>query len=536
MTTAAPARVPDAVVSAVARLREYEEWAPRCYRIRNRAGKIVRLRLNSVQRAIGTAEREALQQRGKARLYVLKARRPGVSTDQQARCLHQIWSAPGFDAMTLAHAGGDMLKLFEITQRAIDHFPPALLPRLGERETTEISFPGLDSHFYTGTAGAKRTGRGLTLKRLHGSEFAYWGDPVGTLNTIKPAMEGVRESVIVLETTPSGYDTEGHRFWRQAQKGENEFTPLFFPWWDCDPANYREPLQAADELGALSKEEEGLQQRFGLDLEQIKWRRLGLRSMGQADFFKEYPEDPESCWALAGGLYFDADVLRLLSPLALAPLRTEMGGALRIYREPVAEKVVIGADTAEGRSDGGGDLDRSAFSARTISGRLVADFEDRIIAPRAFASILAAQGRRLSQAGPALLVVEKNAHGITVLRALRDDEHYPIERIYQRPALDAAAQEGESEGRLGWATTAASKPLLLDAGRELLAAAAGEATRVDPPPASALRDAFAVRRDERGGADLQGRDVLVADMLAWIGRSSPQLRDYGAGVVVMPRF
>jgi hypothetical protein len=109
-------------------------------------------------------------------------------------------------------------------------------------------------------------------------------------------------------------------------------------------------------------------------------------------------------------------------------------------------------------------------------------------------------------------------HGITVLRALRDDHQYPVNRIYHRSMLDEQLQNEMLE-KIGWATTGESKPLMIDAARELFKAA--QAGHAGVPSADAIRDAFGVRRDEKGKADLNGKDVLVAEMLCWIGRSAP---------------
>lgn len=43
----------------------------------------------------------------------------------------------------------------------------------------------------------------------------------------------------------------------------------------------------------------------------------------------------------------------------------------------------------------------------------------------------------------------------------------------------------------------------------------------DVPSRHALRDAFGVRRGTDGKIDLNGKDMLVSEMLAWIGRSAP---------------
>jgi hypothetical protein len=101
----------------IARLKlDYPFWAEQCYRIRDKHGQIRPLSLNRVQHAIRRAQLEMLAERGMARLFVLKARQGGVSTDQQAQNLHQCWSEPNFDALTLAHTTEDTDKLFEITR------------------------------------------------------------------------------------------------------------------------------------------------------------------------------------------------------------------------------------------------------------------------------------------------------------------------------------------------------------------------------------------------------------------------------------
>jgi hypothetical protein len=492
---------------------DYAVWASEFYRIRDKHGRIVPLALNPAQRLVGDAERRMLETHGVVRLYVLKGRQGGVSTDQQARNLHQIWSDAGFDAMTLAHTREDTDKLFGITQRAIEHFPLGLLPALGGKESREISFPVNDSSFWTGTAGAKRTGRGVTLKRVHGSEFAFWDEPVGTLGSITPALVP-RGSIVVLETTASGFDSEPHHFWRDARQGKNGYQTVFIPWWLCDVDNYRLPLLAKDELGSLDPDESDLVQRCGLDLEQVKWRRAQMRELGRGKFLQEYAEDEESCWAAAGGMFYDAELLKCLMTKVKQPRSTEWGGSLEVYGDLLAgERAVGGVDTAEGFTKGEPTKkDRSAFTIRAHpSRRLLVKFEDRAVTPKDLAGFLNTWGRKYNGV---FWVVEKNAHGITTLRHLRDDHKYAASNIYHRTTLD---QEGKQAGDLiGWHTNETTKTMLLDYGRELLHAVRDGNAEV--PSQSALRDCFAVRRDEKGKIDLNGRDVWMSEMLCEVGQ------------------
>jgi hypothetical protein len=505
--------------------RDRIEWARRCFRILDKFGAVIALEANPAQRLVYEAEQRQLRERGYVRSYVLKARQGGVSTWEQASNLHQIWSEPGFNAITLAHTREDTDKLFGITQRGIDHFPRHLLPGMGGKETREISFPGLMSRFWTGTAGAKRTGRSLTIKRGHGSEFAFWDDPRGTLNALTPALVP-QGSILTLETTASGYDSEPHTFWREAEAGTNGYVPIFIPWWKCDIGNYRLPLMEPDELGQLEEDERDLVALHDLTHEQLKWRRAKIREMGRGPFLQEYAEDAETCWAAAGGMVYDAEVLKYLLGRAPTPTDTDLAGTLEVYGQHFGEPVVIGADTAEGVGQ-----DRSTFVARTYPARRpLASFADPGMEPEEFAGLLNTWGRKYaSQGEPAFLVVEKNMHGITVLRKLRDFYKYPVARLYHRQTQDEANRAGSD--KIGWHTGAETKGLLVDAGRDILNAARDGMAGI--PCKAALRDAFAIRRDPKTGkVDLNGRDVMVAEMLCEIGHQAwPHSRSWWLGPV-----
>ncbi len=493
---------------------DYEnEWAPTCFRIADKQLRLRPLVLNPVQRAIGAAEREELERHGNARIYILKGRRAGVTTDQQARSVHCCWSTPFANTLTLAHTRDATDKIFEqITKRAIDNFPPELLPTLGDRGAKEVHFAKLDSRFYTATAGAGNAARGGGLVRAHLSEYAFYEQPATVRRAVTPSMIP-QGSTVTLETTASAFESEPHQFYREAKRGESGYRALFFPWWVCDPVNDRLPLMAPDELGAIADDEQQIMEMHGVTLEQIKWRRHMIREMGGlADFLQEYPEDDESCWLTAGDLFFDTTMLRALKMSAPSPVRVTADG-VRIYAEYTGdEPIVIGADTAEGGAD-----DRSTFAARGFkTNRLYADYESSAVEPEQFATVLNTTGR---QFGLAMLIVEKNMHGITVLRKLRDVHQYPIGSIYHRRSHDKTQKHEEEQQKIGWVTTGESQPLLLDAARELFRAVCDGYASC--PSGPTITDAFGVRRDDKGKISLTGKDLLVAEALAWIGRSTP---------------
>jgi hypothetical protein len=500
-----------AIAMAIGR-SSYDDWALRYFKIRAKGKRIVPLDTGKrpCQRRLGAVEAKQLATVGRARIFTLKGRQGGITTDQQARSLHACWTDDGVQCITAADTSERSDEIFGITRRAISHFPPELLPARGPAHTREVNFIKKDSRYRVITAGVpEKTGIGTTLTRFHGSEFAHWPEPQAALAAVEPALESPG-TTIVLETTAAGFDSDGHNFWRTCE--EAGYAKVFIPWWECDPETYALPLEAPDELGSLSDEEIVLQKFQGLSLEQIKWRRAKMKMPGgRNEFLRQYAEDEESCWLSAGASYYDVAMLRIMVQTAPHPLAEHSGGERLIYAKPIAgERCIIGVDTAEG---GGGDA--SAYSVRALNGwRLLETFESRMITPGEFAKLLNDRGRFYSDA---LLVIEKNLHGITVLRDLRDKHHYPLYALYHREKLDGTV--AETNDRIGWATTAESKPLMLAAGQEMfIASAAGLGGK---PPAAVAMQAMGVHRNKKGIYDLNGRDLLVAEMLAWLGRSTP---------------
>ena len=485
-------------------------WAATCYTIRNKQQQLVKLHLNEAQLEVGRREREQLRRNGKARQYILKARQAGFTTYQQMRSLKLTSTTPAIDALTIADKQKRTDKIYQITERAIKFFPKALLPKMGNKRSKEISFPDLESNFFTDTAGGGDPARGLTLGRLHCSEFAYFEEPRAVLSAAVPSLvpEG---SVVVLETTASMYDDEAHDFWRESELGQTGYEAIFYPWWQADPQGYRRALVEPDELGQLSDEERNLL-KHGLDLEQIKWRREQIGEFGLAYFLREYAEDPETCWMAAGTLYYDTALLKPLLDAAPTPIATELGGKLEIFRRhlPPGDRMIIGSDTSEG-----GAKDRFTWVARGFkSGALLSAYASAKTTPEEFADDLNRYARRHNFP---VLCIEKNMHGVTVLRRLRDVCHYPIERLYHRLTYDQNTQAATRT--LGWYTGTESKALMLDFGRQVFLNAAAKA--IDPPARGVIKDAFAVRYDKDGRVKLNGRDLFVAETLCQAARDYP---------------
>ncbi len=125
------------------------------------------------------------------------------------------------------------------------------------------------------------------------------------------------------------------------------------------------------------------------------------------------------------------------------PISTRMNGRLQIWYPAVAgRKYVIGVDTAGGGADG------DAAAAQVVemeTGLQCAEFAGQMD-PQEMAAAVATLAREYNQA---LVVVERNNHGHTVLAYLQGPEKYT--NLY------------EQGGMAGWLTSSLTRPRMIAA-------------------------------------------------------------------------
>jgi hypothetical protein len=171
-------------------------------------------------------------------------------------------------------------------------------------------------------------------------------------------------------------------------------------------------------------------------------------------------------------------------------------GPYRLWVMPDREdRYVIGVDVAEGK-EWGDYSDASVLSV--LSGELVAKYHGRID-PDLFAEELVKLGKFY---GNALIGVENNNHGLTVVTGLR---HMNYPNMYRQQILD---QVSRKQGiRYGWRTDKASKPLMID---ELNRAIREHDIQVyDEPTLAELRTYV---RDEKGAMHGSPHDDRVISL------------------------
>lgn len=271
---------------------DFFHYAQRCLKIRTKQGAILPFLLNAAQKHIHERIEEQLRKTGKVRALILKGRQQGCSTYVEARFYWKVTHHKGVRAFILTHLEDATRNIFQIMRRFHEYCPFPVRPHVGRANDRELVFDRLDSGYHVGTAKSQGVGRSNTLQYFHGSEVAYWANADEHMSGVLQAVPDMAGTEIILESTSAGAYGLFYNLCEEARKKRSEYQLIFVPWfWQTE---YRKTPPAGFELTA---EEREYQKAFGLDEEQIYWRRCKIYEIGNVwTFRREYPATPEEAF------------------------------------------------------------------------------------------------------------------------------------------------------------------------------------------------------------------------------------------------
>lgn len=461
-------------------LRNPKEYCESLLVIRNKKQELVPLRFNEAQSNLYAVIRQQAALGKPIRIIILKGRQEGISTVTEALMFQDTVTRPNVKTLIVAHDSGATGNLFKMNKLFYDCLPRRMQPMRKNSNAKELVFenptrepkekakrPGLRSSIRCQTAGSGSVGRSDTLTNVHISEYAFWPkDKKDLLLGIMQTVPNDPSTMVVIESTANGYD-HFKELWDGAENGTNEWIPVFLPWYL--EKGYRMAVPPGTEW---TEEERQLQRDFGLDEEQLQWRRWCIRANcggSVEEFRQEYPNTPAEAFLLSGTPFFDNQALAVQQMHAPEPAVTgwftydvpeEQGekprdwqftpaadGAVRIWKEP--EKgvpYVLGGDTAGDGSD--------CFTAHVLdnrTGEQVAELQQRQ-SEILYARQVYCLGRYYNTA---LAAIEVN-FGTYPVRKL-EEWNYP--KLYQRERFDTYANAMVKA--FGWQTSPATRPQML---------------------------------------------------------------------------
>lgn len=420
--------------------RIFPAFARDTIKVRSKEGGFVPFVLNAMQR-----DQHAKRLRSPKRQFInLKARQLGSTTYELARHVQACQMLDGFGVAIIALKGNEgAVPIGQTLREMVENQPDDWkrhVPKLVTETDTLLRWAnGSRIQIFT-QGGANEVGRGQTFHRLHCTEIAKWDDPALTLAAAEPAIPPSAERIY--ESTANGFNYF-EELWREATtEPDSVLEPSFYPWWIAP--EYRLPLAEASDI--YTEEEKSLVAQYGLDAEQIAFRRAMKRRLREL-FKQEFAESPDECFIATGDSVFPFELIDLLQRDASQPTSSEDDGITLRWEEPMPGiSYVIGADGANGVPNG--DMS-AAVVLRADSGRHVATVmcdppypgsRQNRLTPNDFARFLDREGRRYNDA---LIMCESNEPGGSILTALKE--------VYRYPNL------GSHEGKLGFRTNVATK-------------------------------------------------------------------------------
>lgn len=403
--------------------------------------------------------KEHLARRRRLYIIFLKARRLGIST---------IATGLG-QAHCIAHSGAKARCIAQNAKVASANFEMAtsffkdcreLYPGAAKPTKSLLTWPhsdGPDSTFEHHTAATVHGQRGLTSSFTHLTEAAFYpydGIFTSLLNTL--SMD--KNNICLVETTANGVEGPGeayYQYWEAAMAGENEFLPIFLPWWD-DPAYVLPEELAADAprdeyekflMNDIKHWKTGKRVHLGKD--RVAWFRETLATKCEGILEKwraEMPSTPEEAFVATGNPAFTIEEIQfaenavvkippfrgrcvLSSDLKHGELQKGTDGPLVVYETPQkGHHYFAGVDSARGEENTMAPGDYAAvvvWNAET--GDLAARYMSRV-SPEELSTVAAALGYYFNGA---MLNVELNNIGYVTMRDLRDRLYYPNQYIWR---------------------------------------------------------------------------------------------------------
>ena len=242
------------------------------------------------------------------RIIILKGRQLGLSTATEGLLFNWCFMFPGTNALVLSKDREGSETIFEMAKLMWDTWPFRSLFTTTRASIRRLSWAETLSNFRVATAKGEHVGRGSTIQAVHGSEVAFWENADELMPPLNEAVPMQPGTIIILESTANGVGGFFYETWMAAERGESDYIPMFFAWW-----KHSEYVVKRHNLSQrmLSSKELALQDRYGLTLDQLAWRRRKIRTNNWTEdkFDEEYPVTPDVAFLTTGRNVFDLEAL-----------------------------------------------------------------------------------------------------------------------------------------------------------------------------------------------------------------------------------
>lgn len=280
-----------------------EYFSEKCLKIKTKEGNIEPFVFNEAQRIIHRLLEAQLAEKGWVRAIIIKGRQQGCSTYVAARFYWKASLGQGKTVAVISHEQASAQALFDKADMYFRHCPDPMKPGLLTKNSKEMTWDN-ESDYIVFTAGSKNSGRSRTAQLGHASEYAFYDDIDAVNSGVLQIIAKVPGSEIIKETTGNGKN-HAYQDVMDALAGKNGYIVIFIPWF-LQP-EYREPVPYGFELEG---DEILLREAYGLDNEQLMWRRTKISELKSIKLFmQEYPNVLEEAFQSSGNAFYDSSLV-----------------------------------------------------------------------------------------------------------------------------------------------------------------------------------------------------------------------------------
>ena len=433
----------------------------------DKTGKSVRLKPNDEQIKIIEALLEDDD------LLILKGRQIGSSTIVSAYLFWKCYASPEpITIAILSHKLASSKHLLNIHKTFYNGLPNFLKRPLSVLNTTEMRFEDSGAGIIAVSAEGKGGLRSFTCSYLQISEYAFAPNPEELKAT---ALSALNNGQLIIESTANFFNDALHQEVMAYERGEAKWKYLFFPWFVHK--KYREKT---DKDFVMTDTESALAEQWGLDPEQIYWRRNKLGKIGNKQkFAREYPSCIEDAYSVAGNVYLQRDDFDDIEIVQIDPIETTV-----LCEVDPQDKYALGVDVAAGV---GQDFSVIYVLSKKTH-QIVCVYRSNEIAPAYLAERIVDFASTYNNA---YVLVESNNFGNVVLNEMH---HMGYNKIWK-----------DEKGR-DWITTLKSKTEMFENLKGLIQN--GYISMLDNIVYSELR---AITVNDRGGIELKYLDGAHSD-------------------------
>ena len=307
-------------------------------------------------------------------------RQTGKSTTVVSYLLHYALFNPNVKIAILANKAETSRELLSRLQLSYENLPKWLQQGVGSWNRGSLELENGSKIIAASTSSSAVRGNSFNIIFL--DEFAFIPNHIAEqfFSSVYPTISSGKTTKVIIISTPNGMNMF-YKFWHDAERGKNSYTPLEVNWWDVP----------------------------GRDQ---KWKEETIANTSQRQFEQEF-----ECTFL-GSVDTLINPNKLRSMVYEDPLKRS--GGLDIYEEVIeGHDYVMTVDVARGVGN-----DYSAFAVvdvTTIPYKLVAKYKNNEIKPILFPNIIDTVGRNYNNAN---VLVEVNDIGGQVADILQFDLEY----------------------------------------------------------------------------------------------------------------